>query len=109
MDNKQVFPKSVEEMKENWDANYYQALPQSLPSNFQLGESVNLNFHRCGLLAGGKIIKIHFGYGKVLYDIELPVLSEPVPLEQEKEVNYTRIYNVDSVFVEKPLPCSEPQ
>ena len=82
---------------------------QVLPSAFQLGDAVNLNFHRCGLLAGGTIIKVHFGYGKVLYDVELPVLSEPSSPESEKEVNWTRIYNIDSVFVEKPLPLSSPE
>lgn len=81
---------------------------QVLPSKFQIGDKVNLNFYRCGNLYGGEVVKVHFAPGKVLYDIELPVRSDPSTEETEKIINYTRLYNVDSAFVEPQEPTSEP-
>lgn len=69
---------------------------QELPSRFQLGNNVNINFYNAGSLTGGKIIKVHFSPGKVMYDLEILVKLSPAGDEHNM---YTRLYNVDSVFV----------
>lgn len=79
---------------------------KSLPSRFQIGEKVKLNFFSAGELSRGEVIKIHFSESKVLYDVEIVVSTEDEadkPDEQARDylpqIMVTRLYNVDSVFV----------
>lgn len=66
---------------------------QLLPSRFQLGYQVRLNFFDAGSINKCEILKVHFSPGKVLYDVGVTISGN---------TNYTRIYNVDSVFVDDP-------
>lgn len=68
-----------------------------LPSQFQLGDYVILNFMTAGSLSGGHIVKVHFTEKKVLYDVELEMFN----MESEGEICWTRLYNIDSVFVNR--------
>lgn len=61
-----------------------------LPSKYQIGDIVSVNFYRDDILITKcKIIKVHFTKGKILYDLEVPI----------NEYGSTRLYNIDSVFV----------
>ena len=86
-----------------------------LPSAHKIGDEVKLAFGEAGGLNNAEIINIKFTPGKVLYDIELLVLTQDLtPEEKEKEKCknnpnigfptrnfYTRIFNIDSAFVTK--------
>ena len=65
-----------------------------LPSKYQIGNKVILDFGKSGKLIGGRIIKVHFTESKVLYDVDL-VIESP----DGKTGGYTRIYNIESDFV----------
>lgn len=63
-----------------------------LPSAHQPGDAVDLCFPSRTEISA-KVLKVHFTESKVCYDLELAfVLSS-------QEIHYTRIYNVDSAFV----------
>lgn len=62
------------------------------PSQFKHGDNVILDFKDAGKISNGEIIKVHFSDRKVLYDVEIKTLAG---LGNQ----YTRIYNIDSVFV----------
>jgi len=62
-----------------------------LPSRFQIGDSVELEFYGNGRIKNCKVIKVHFTESKVLYDVSV---NHPA------EDNYTRLYNIDSVFID---------
>ena len=64
---------------------------QLLPSKYQLGDSVVINFGESGLISNCKVIKVHFTYGKTLYDVAI----------HDGDSIVTRLYNIDSVFVTK--------
>lgn len=66
-----------------------------LPSRFQIGDRVQINFGKGGLLSPCNIIKVHFTESKVLYDVDVLILAD-----DEKSQSSTRIYNIDSCFVE---------
>lgn len=80
-----------------------------LPSGHQLGEPVHLVFGNEGTLTHCKVIKVHFTESKVLYDIEVSgnfdAWKDVVDQEDVKKNNIwsTRLYNVDSCFVTKPV------
>lgn len=59
-----------------------------LPSNHQIGDSVNLEFFNSGSVQNCRITKVHFSKGRVSYDVEVLVGQ-----------NATRIHNVDAAFV----------
>lgn len=65
-----------------------------LPSRFQLGDLVTLNFGSAGKVTGADIIKVHFSESKVLYDVDI-LMSDAA----DGRV-ITRLYNIDSCFVE---------
>lgn len=64
-----------------------------LPSQFQNGDQVSLNFHDAGKVVNCEVIKVHFTDRKVLYDVEVMMNGD------DAEVT-TRLYNIDSCFVE---------
>jgi hypothetical protein len=66
-----------------------------LPSQHQIGDKVILNFFKSGRIENCRILNVHFSLGKVRYDISVNMANN-----EEKFVN-TRLYNVDSAFVEK--------
>lgn len=82
------------------------AFDSTLPSRFQINDSVKLNFGDSGTVTNCKIIKVHFTESKVLYDVEVKGnfnhLLDTVDHEDLKINNtwYTRLYNVDSCFVD---------
>lgn len=61
-----------------------------LPSAFRIGEKVNVQMFDAGALKNGEVVKVHFSESKVTYDLQFHV----------KEDSYTRIHNIDSVFIE---------
>lgn len=74
---------------------YYFTLPElsanKLPSKYQIGDSVNLNFGGESFIVG-KVIKVHFTESKVSYDLEVKV-------ENPNTSWFTRLYNVDSALI----------
>lgn len=73
---------------------YQEQKPVVPPSRFQRDDKVNVSFN--GYLNNGKetilearVLNVHFYHDKVKYDLEIPIYDEPP----------TRIYNVDSNFV----------
>lgn len=73
-----------------------------LPSMFQIGDLVTLNFGSAGKVTGADIIKVHFTESKVFYDVMI-VLDGPLPTVNSDEIGkslFTRLYNIDSCFVE---------
>lgn len=67
-----------------------------LPSKFQIGEECSINFYDAGFIREAKVIKVHFTESKVMYDVEICVKKSPAGEEHNM---YTRLYNVDSIFV----------
>lgn len=70
-----------------------------LPSRFQIGDNVRLNFSFSGGVGNCEVIKVHFTESKVLYDILVKITEYDVDIADEKET-YIRLYNIDSAFVE---------
>lgn len=70
-----------------------------LPSRFQIGEWVSIN--QRGLVVNkAEVIKVHFSNSKVMYDLDVEfIYDKETENGIEDEMDYTRIYNVDSVFV----------
>lgn len=68
-----------------------------LPSAHQLGDKVFVSFGAQGIIKNCEVIKIHFTESKVLYDLEVSGDYEE-PMDGRWS---TRLYNVDSLFVEK--------
>ena len=66
-----------------------------LPSRFQLGDLVSVNFGYF-TISKAYVIKIHFSEGKVLYDLNVCLLDD-----NGDTLTTTRIYNVDSAIVEE--------
>lgn len=71
-----------------------------LPSRFQIDDKVELNFNDAGQINNCEIIKVHFSESKVLYDVE-------IAFHVEKEEFSTRLYNVDSCFVNPAVKKKE--
>lgn len=72
-------------------------LVSELPSRFQIGDMVSLNFESSGVIRNARVLKIHFTEGKVLYDVEIRVENFD---EEGKGSSYTtRLYNIDSIFL----------
>jgi hypothetical protein len=67
-----------------------------LPSNHQLGQLVSVNLYDAGFIREAKVIKVHFTEAKILYDLEICTGKSPVG---EEHNIYTRLYNIDSVYV----------
>lgn len=67
---------------------------QKLPSRFQNGDKVEVNFGDAGRIGNCEIIKVHFTESKVLYDVKTSWKLEGGGKAE------TRFYNVDSAFVE---------
>lgn len=63
-----------------------------LPSTFQIGEEVDVDFMNSKYLKSVKIVGIHFTESKVKYDIEIPVGfgSDSVILEKLDSCFVTR-------------------
>ncbi len=95
VDGKPVFEREVTDADlTNWQ---YECPQKSwelvLPSRFQIGNTVELDFFDNGVIKKCHVIKVHFTQDKVLYDVEIDMAS----------VNArTRLYNVDSAFVGEP-------
>ncbi len=76
-----------------------------LPSRFQIGDKVKLDFYGSGNVENCKVIKVHFTESKVLYDVDVngnfDTLKDVIDQEEVKLNNSwsTRLYNIDSVFV----------
>ena len=62
-----------------------------LPSRYQVGDIVNVNFVQVGFVKDCKIIKVHFTHDKIFYDVAVNINATRI----------TRLYNIDSVFVTK--------
>lgn len=70
-----------------------------LPCRHQLGDTVEVTFFDSGKITKAKIIKVSFTEGKISYDLEISGKYDPVyKIEDEW---FTRLYNVDSVFVDQ--------
>ena len=66
-----------------------------LPSKFQIGEKVSVNFQKLGFYVHEAIvIKIHFTHNKVSYDLDVQFDNGDNNIG-----TCTRIYNVDSLIV----------
>ncbi len=79
---------------------------RKLPSRFQIGDKVSLNFNDGGTLTGCEIIKVHFTESKVLYDVELTAHYYGLEDKLSEETFSTRLYNLDSAFfnaAERPV------
>jgi len=70
-----------------------------LPSHFQIDDPVRLAFGDAGGVINCRVIKVHFSDSKVFYDVDVEM-----HFAGEEEKFYTRLYNVDSAFVEELLP-----
>lgn len=81
---KEIAEKLVVEMTEK---------EQALPSRFKHGNLVSIKV--AGFVVDkAEVIRIHFTRGKVCYDLEVEFI-----LQDSVEVGYTRIYNIDSAFL----------
>jgi hypothetical protein len=76
---------------------------QKLPSRFQIGDFVKLNFFNNAFFNNCEIIKVHFTENKVMYDVDasfevgrLGATREYIPIT---EIASCRLYNIDSAFV----------
>lgn len=69
---------------------------KKLPSRFQIGERVSINFQKLGFyIAEAVIVRIHFTQNKVSYDLDIQFFNSG-----NKNIGAcTRIYNVDSLIV----------
>lgn len=67
---------------------------QILPSHHQLGDKVTVSYGDGVKIYGAWVIKIHFTESKVSYDVEFPIVVDG------RGYSTTRMYNIDSVFVE---------
>lgn len=85
---------------QNW--NVGQMCERTLPSAHQIGDAVILSFGSTGALNDCEVIKVHFSAGKVLYDVQVNGNYEHSKDHPAGTWN-TRLYNVDSVFVSKPM------
>jgi hypothetical protein len=70
-----------------------------LPSRYQLGDDVVLDFNDAGRVKNGKVIKVHFTESKVLYDVEILSHYQTLSGQYGEEVYRSRLYNVDSCNV----------
>lgn len=71
-----------------------------LPSAHQIGAKVELRFGET-IVKGCRIIKVHFTESKVLYDVDVTVVTE---YSKGDSLSYsTRLYNIESDFV---IPAS---
>ena len=64
----------------------------TLPSQFQVQQVVKVQFTQTETPITATVTGVHFYSGKVKYDLELWLMWDG-------EESFTRIYNVDSVFV----------
>ena len=74
-----------------------------LPSRFQNGDQVTLNFYDAGKIINCEVIKVHFTESKVLYDVivQIPTYEyKGTPQQKVATPIHTRLYNIDSCFVE---------
>lgn len=73
----------------------------ALPSAHQIKQKVQVNLLDAGMIKNCEIAKVHFSESKVMYDIYVR-MTHPVT---SKDI-WTRLYNLDSTFVEDLLPES---
>lgn len=73
----------------------------TLPSHHQIGDYVHVVVSKAAseadeesILYHGKVIKVHFGPGKLTYDLEFTVTVDT----KNKKRYVTRIHNVDSAL-----------
>lgn len=76
-----------------WEEQDLRMKAGNLPSRFQISDQVTINFYDAGKVVNCEIIKVHFTDRKVLYDVEVMMNGD------DAEVT-TRLYNIDSCFVE---------
>lgn len=69
------------------------------PSRFQVNDDVVANFGAAGLIAPCRVAGIHFGNGKIHYDLAIQPFKEDggPDSEMSQEIKF-----VDSYFVEHP-------
>lgn len=65
-----------------------------LPSRFQIGDRVSVRFRPSLVIDAAEVIKVHFSENKVLYDLEVKIAPD-----NQEDVAYTRVYNIDSLIV----------
>jgi hypothetical protein len=79
-----------------------------LPSQWAFGDRVKLVFNESGVINNAEIVKIHFTASKVFYDVDV-IFHYAKPTEEGQPTEYhnseeyeghTRLYNVDSAFVQ---------
>jgi len=64
----------------------------NLPSQFQINDSVILNFFNSGTINNCKVIKVAFNENQVFYDVEVNAVGS-------EETLTTRLHNVRSLYV----------
>lgn len=82
---------------QNWQVG--QQVQSKLPSAYQIGAKVQVQFGEEGTLKNCEVIKVHFSDYKVLYDIGVSGNFEQTT-EHPAGKWYTRLYNVDSAFIQ---------
>jgi len=69
---------------------------ENYESKYGIGDTVSLNFFKCGVIENCVITGVKFKVGKVLYDVGVPLKVE---LSDGEAMPITIIENVDSVCV----------
>lgn len=80
---------------------------QPLPSRFQIGDKVLLNFSNGNLIKNAQVVGTYFNEGKVLYDIEVNIDSavSPTGFANHREKYCTTVLSkIDSTFVYPLIP-----
>ena len=88
---------SVEQIKEEFNK---VGLDLGLPSQHQIDDGVVLDFGVSGKLVGCMVTKVHFTKPKVTYDVVVRVAFG----DDRTNDLYTRLHNIDSVFVLRDEP-----
>lgn len=73
----------------------------NLPSQHQIGDRVDFFLNNHSGKIDATVIAVHFYLNKVKYDLEIPLTVD------ERDPGTTRIYNVSSNFVLRPLTEEE--
>lgn len=79
-----------------------------LPSGHQIDDHVWLSFGDEGVLRNCTVSKVHFSNSKVMYDIDISgeldiAYAMKKGKDGERKRWHTRIHNVDSAFVSRPI------
>jgi len=102
--NEEVVEDSKLDNTLNWSCtNYMGGIPKKLhtlyPSRYAIDEMVNLNFFNGNKIEHCLVKAVKFTKSKVRYDLHVPV-SSPSDPNAEMDVDYTTVYDIDSVCVE---------